>query len=373
MTHNKETRGQLGRLEFNSFQRSVLTMGMKFSDSYNSVHGISSATVLLATMCREGMCAEQASEILGASGAASPGSDWLLGKLGHVGYDGMHARARRALRRTARDALGGGMIMRHPLVAIDKTKINRYDRNPDMTHLIKTKGDGTNTAEAYMTARTVGDGPQLHLACVPVTRDEFNPHFVREILDEVRRLQARPRLLLMDREFYAVDVMRVMSRAGLRFLMPAVCTTGIRKALQEFGGGKRGPVSGYVLRAQNGDEFGCTLVIVPRADPTDGEAHVGFVTNVRDCTPEDMLGLPEEYRKRWGIETGYRDAKRIMPRTTSRRDAVRLALFFLSLIVSNIWMCARAKSKRAVKLAVLLTFMIRHAVSVVVWKPPDTA
>lgn len=373
MTHNKEARGQLGRLEFNSFRRSVLTIGMEFSDSYNSVYGVSSATALLATMCREGMCAEQASEILNASGAASPGSDWLLGKLGHVEYDDMHARAGRALRRTAKDALGGGMIMRHPLVAIDKTRIERYDKDPDMTHLIKTKGRGTSTAEAYMTARTVGTNLQFHLACIPVTRHEFNPYFVRRTLDEVRQLHVRPRLLLMDREFYAVDVMRTISRACLRFLMPAVCTAGIRKAMREFEDGGRGPVSGYVLRAQNGDEFRCTLAIVPRADPSDGDRHIGFVTNTGGCTPEDLMSLPEEYRKRWGIETGYRDAKRVMPHTTSRKDAVRLVLFFLSLIVSNIWMYARAKSKRVVKLAVLLTCMIRHAVSVVVWKPPDTA
>ena len=57
---------------------------------------------------------------------------------------------------------------------------------------------------------------------------------------------------------------------------------------------------------------------------------------------EDLLVLPEEYRKRQGIETGYRDAKRAMPRTTSRNDSIRLALFFFGLVISNIWVIVRS-------------------------------
>ena len=104
-------------------------------------------------------------------------------------------------------------------------------------------GENTNTAEAYMTARTVGQEMQFHLACIPVTRAEFNPYFVRKTLDEMRILKIKPRLLLMDREFYAVDVMRVISGACHKFLMPAVSTTGIKKAIQEFTDGTRESVS----------------------------------------------------------------------------------------------------------------------------------
>ena len=68
--------------------------------------------------------------------------------------------------------------------------------------------------------------------------------------------------------------------------------------------------------------------------------------------------LPEEYRKRWGIETGYRDSKRVTPRTVSRNDAIRLALFYLSLIITNIWQFARVESN-GIKLVLLLAYMIR--------------
>ena len=51
--------------------------------------------------------------------------------------------------------------------------------------------------------------------------------------------------------------------------------------------------------------------------------------------------VTEEYRDRWGIETGYRCAKSIRPRTVSRNPVLRMFLFYVSLAVCNIWMTVR--------------------------------
>ena len=51
--------------------------------------------------------------------------------------------------------------------------------------------------------------------------------------------------------------------------------------------------------------------------------------------------VTEEYRDRWGIETGYRCAKSIRPRTVSRNPVLRVLLFYMSLAVCNIWMTVR--------------------------------
>ena len=103
--HSKAAQTLNGRREFNSFHRAVSTIGMKFSDRYNAVHTAPSATALLGTMCREGLCAQQASEVLQATCGTGPGPDWLLGKLGDIGYADMHRRAGRALRRRKYPAL----------------------------------------------------------------------------------------------------------------------------------------------------------------------------------------------------------------------------------------------------------------------------
>ena len=354
---------------------------MEFSSKHNAIHSSDSAAALLATMCKHGMCAEQASEMLRAAedekvgeGRSSPGSDWLLGKLGAISYDDMYRNTCRILRKTVTDAMQKGLIDKSPIVAIDKTMISRYDKNPDMTHLIKCKGRGTDTAEGYATASIVGAEVRVHLGGIPVIRGEFNPYFVRKMLDQIRMLHIKPSLILLDREFYAVDVMQKISRAGQRFLMPATNTTGIKKAMKEHADGKRDAVFEYQVKAQNGDSFRCTLVIAEFPNPKGSDPkRIPFVTNMKDCSMEDLLALPEEYRKRWGIETGYRDAKRVMSRTTSRNDSIRLGLFFLALVISNIWAIVRSgDDDNGIKLVVLLAYMISSYVNDArPCKPPD--
>ncbi len=52
--------------------------------------------------------------------------------------------------------------------------------------------------------------------------------------------------------------------------------------------------------------------------------------------------IPKQYRKRWGIETGFRVIKEIMGRTYSNSLAVRLLMFYLPLLLLyNMWRIAR--------------------------------
>jgi len=233
------------------------------------------------------------------------------------------------------------------------------------------QGQGTSTAEAYITARTVGCQNQTHLACLPVTRDAFNPEFVRKLLRKMRIMQIRPRLLLMDREFY-VDVLQTVARAGLRFLPPAVRTPGARRAMREYADGRRDAVSTYAMASRDGARMECTMIMLDREDSKGERFQIAFVTNMTRCTRDDLLELPEEYRRRWGIETGYRDAKRAMPRTCSRKDHVRLILSCLSLAASNIWMIVRAGGRRgAVRLRVLLAGLVAECARQRIRRPPD--
>jgi len=63
---------------------------------------------------------------------------------------------------------------------------------------------------------------------------------------------------------------------------------------------------------------------------------------------------------------------RAMPRTCSRKDHVRLVLFYLSLAASNIWMIVRAGSRgAAVRLRVMLAGLIGECTRPGIRKPPD--
>ena len=63
-----------------------------------------------------------------------------------------------------------------------------------------------------------------------------------------------------------------------------------------------------------------------------------FATSMISCKAlKEIDHLPDEYRKRWGIETGYRQVNEIRPRTTSRDATFRMILFYTALLMYNMW------------------------------------
>ena len=68
------------------------------------------------------------------------------------------------------------------------------------------------------------------------------------------------------------------------------------------------------------------------------EDYVVFATNVqRYKILEEIDMIPQEYRKRWGVETAFRCIEDILGKTASRNMAVRTLLFFMAVVVFNLW------------------------------------
>jgi len=204
----------------------------------------------------------------------------------------------------------------------------------------------------------------MHLSADRVTRDRFNPDFVRKTMRKCARLRIGACLYLLEREFYAADVMREIRDGRRHFVMPAKKDAGIRRAITEHAQGLRGAVSRYTVGGTGGFTF--RLVIVPAPGRSDAGCvfdryHV-FATSLPCGTPGEALRrIPEQYRKRWGIETGYRSSKGIRARTTSRSPSVRMLLFTLSLVPADIWTGLRREAGRqsySVTLSGLLSMMI---------------
>ena len=223
------------------------------------------------------------------------------------------------------------------IVAIDKHLIPRCDKPADMRFNM-TKGkskSGTSTFETYITAMIVEGFLRFNLACNPVDREHFNDEFVRKIVQKCLKIGISVRMFLMDREFYSVAVMRTMRELGQNFIMPAIKNKGIKKAIKEYEKGKRGAVSEYTMKSQDGRKFTFNLVLVYNEKEKE---HFAFATNIMWSDPASMLErIMEEYKKRWGIETGYRCLEQMRPHTTSKNASVRIMLFYMVMIMFNLW------------------------------------
>ena len=63
-----------------------------------------------------------------------------------------------------------------------------------------------------------------------------------------------------------------------------------------------------------------------------------------------MKDVPEEYKKRWRIEKNFKSVKHMRASTCSRNHAIRVFMFFLSMIVCNLWYAAVRKMNEVIEI-----------------------
>ena len=145
--------------------------------------------------------------------------------------------------------------------------------------------------------------------------------FVRKLLSESKKLGLKKLLLLMDREFSSVDVMRFLDECGERFLMAVSKTPEIKKAVLEFRRGKRDAISKYEMRSNDGTTFRFWPRIKKRLKEKKGKRrweYLMYATNVEHRhIKRTMKDVPEEYKKRWRIENNFKSVEQMRARTDS--------------------------------------------------------
>ena len=230
---------------------------------------------------------------------------------------------------------------------MDKHLIPRHDQDKT-THLVNSKAKGgTHKFESYVTLQLVAGPINAVLSCIREVKGSADVDFVRKFADILKKNKVKVRLLLLDREFYAVDVMDVIRLSRYRFLMPAIKNPRIKKTIIEHHEGTRKFVSRFTISNKFKKKFTFTLVITRSKKYGDSKVNIiewyhVFATNLSAGQAlKEITTLPEEYRKRWGIETGYRQIEQVRARTTSRDVLFRTVLFYTALFMYNMWAVER--------------------------------
>jgi hypothetical protein len=81
---------------------------------------------------------------------------------------------------------------------------------------------GTSHFHAYATAYVVLKGQRFTVALTAVTKGEPMKEVLQRLLKQARSVGVKARLVLLDRGFYGVDVIRYLQAARQPFLMPVV-------------------------------------------------------------------------------------------------------------------------------------------------------
>ncbi len=255
----------------------------------------------------------------------------------------------RRLNRSLCTHLPKALFRKSRRIAIDLTLIPYHGQpHRDQEEIYRSSPkSGTTHFHAYATVAVVHKGHRYTLALLHVEHGTKMKDVVQRLLKIVRSRGVKIRYLLLDKGFFSVEVITYLKRAHLGFIIPAMArgrkpkgrkkVTGLRAIRKKKNGYYR-----HMLKGKIGGKQRATRVTICVASKRYTHKKTGkrrtkklmyVVWKVR-LTPREIR---EMYRKRFGIETSYRQMHQARIKTCTRDPKLRLLFIGIALVLRNIW------------------------------------
>jgi hypothetical protein len=322
-------------------------MSIPVSEGHNALYGEEDLHHSLTLLSTENRYAESGMRRLAmeASSARVPSGSWVRDTVSRLSEGEVTEKAGRALGSTVKELRRFGVFNEPVVCAMDKHQIPRYDGRMEPFLTRGQEKAGTFKFETYATLQCVEEGRRAQVACSHVGPLDDNADVIAGLLEQARLREVEVSLLLLDREFFSAACMARLEKSGQRYLMPCKLTSRTKEAIREHAQGKRRRVSRCRITSTEGREGAYNVVILPRkgcekeTDPL--KRYIAFATNIPTrFVTWNVRRIPDDYKMRWGIETGYSGVERFRARTTSRSHALRLLYFHYALVLYNAWLLA---------------------------------
>ena len=227
--------------------------------------------------------------------------------------------------------------------AIDFHDIPYYgDKNTPGIRGIKPK-NGTSWGYSFCSLDIIGD-IKLTLDVIDINGLAKNYSILMEsMMQRLNAIKINLRILFMDREFFNNPTISAIQRLNKTYIIAAKSNKKINAILLEHKRkfGETSTLFEYQFE-KGGPKFMIVAVLNPKYDPNskkdkgNNEFHL-FATNLPVNNASDFIKkIPEEYRKRWNIETGYRVKNAFKIRTCSKSTIARSLFFLIQCLLYNI-------------------------------------
>ena len=255
----------------------------------------------------------------------------------------------RRLNRALATELPKALFRKSRMIAIDLTLIP-YHGKPlrDINEIYRSQPkSGTSHFHAYATAAVVHKGHRYTLALIRVEYGEKMKDVVQRLLAIVRRRGLKIRYLLLDKGFFSVEVISYLKRADVGFIIPAMArgrkpkgrkkAVGLRALQKKNNGYYRHTLHGKVSGKPRSSRVTICVASKSYTHKKTGKRRTKkllyVVWKVRLTPPE----IRETYRKRFGIETSYRQMNEARIKTCTRDPSQRLLFVGIALVLRNVW------------------------------------
>jgi hypothetical protein len=221
-----------------------------------------------------------------------------------------------------------------------RNELYRYQRQRGTTHF-----------HAYASACIVHHGARYTLAFTWVRRHESVVTVLQRLLGRIGDLGIRLKVLLLDRFFFKTAVLALLQRHQVPFLLPVVASGRKPKRRQSraapkgwrwFKRQKAGWYRHTLKNQQAAATFGVCVAYrsyFNRKKRRRGQQKLLFAAWRVRGTPTEIR---ERYRKRFGIETSFRQLRQARIYTCTRNPRLRLVFVGVALLLRNLWVWLHA-------------------------------
>lgn len=231
------------------------------------------------------------------------------------------------------------------VIAIDVTLLPYYGKpESDPSELFRSKQKkGTTKFHGYATACIVQHGMRYTVALTRITKGEKSPEIAKRLVQQVRKAGLKIKVLLLDRGFFTIDTIAYLKRARVPFLMPVAIRAPAPKdpkkraaSLRAFQKKSSGWYD-YTFQGKKRERIRVCVSARYYSDKKTGKRKLQRMLFAAWGYEEHPATTREQYRKRFGIETSYRQGNQARIRTSERSPKLRLLYFALALILRNVW------------------------------------
>jgi hypothetical protein len=205
------------------------------------------------------------------------------------------------------------------------------DKNTPLIRGMKPK-NGTSWGYEYCTLDIIGDD-KLTFDVIPISALKKDYSILIELLlKRLETMNVKVGTVYLDKEFCNDDTISVLTRLKINFVIACKLNKKIKRELGKFKkeNGHKSTVFEYQFN-ENGTKF--NLVAVPH----EKKEYILFATNKdMKSIKEFEKSIPEEYKKRWNIETGYRVKNDFKIRTCTKSPVARTLFFVIQCTLYNI-------------------------------------
>jgi hypothetical protein len=260
------------------------------------------------------------------------------------------AELQRRLNRALSGDLPKGLFNRPQRIAIDIHEVPYHGQPLQERNEIRRGQSrrGTTHFHDYATAYVVRKGYRFTLAMAWIRQDDSFTDVLKRLLRQVRQCGVRVRLVLLDRGFFSAEVVRYLQAARTPFLMPLKAAgrrpRDKRKAprgARRFFEQKRGGWARHTWRGGKGRGRRVSVQVciccLNYAGWKRKRGRYALVYAYWGFRPGSIAWIRQTYRRRFGIETSYRQMERARIRTTTRDPLRRLLFAGIALLLRNAW------------------------------------